>query len=165
MDDILKNKIDFNSQKRLAMLRDRARRCQCKYCGGKLTVRQLSFSSLEEARMEIFCKNCDRIEFGVEPEIYASAKFFVEETEFNCYPDLDDSIRTQQMSVAKVCEIMTWLAQNIGILKPEGFQVDLAINEHYIGECITLSDDDLAEDAVMESIAACVGAGECDGRR
>ena len=146
MNENLKEKIDFNSKKRLAMLKERAQRCKCKYCGGQLVVRQLSFSSLEDARIEIFCKNCDRIEFGVEPEVYSNAKFFVEETSFNCYPDLDDSGRTKQMTIAKVCEIMTWFGQNIGILKPEGFQVDLTMNEHYIGECITLSDSDLAQD-------------------
>ena len=144
MDETLKDKIDFNSQKRLAMLKARAKRCQCKYCGGQLVVRQLSFGSAQEARLEIFCRDCDRIEFGVEPEIYTNAKFFVEETGFNCYPDLDDSARTRQMTIAKVCEIMTWLSQNIGILTPEGFQVALMMNEHYIGECITLSDKDLA---------------------
>ena len=150
MDEKLKERIDFNSQKRLSMLKDRVKRCKCKYCGGQLSIKQLSFSSLDEARTEIFCNNCDRIEFGVEPEIYANAKFFVDETNFNCFPDLDDNDRTRQMSIAKVCEIMTWLSQNIGILKPEGFQIELMMNEHYIGECITLSDIDLKEERLQE---------------
>ncbi len=142
----LKEKINYNSKKRLEMLKGRSKRCICKYCGGDLVVRQLSFSSLEDARIEIFCKSCDRIEFGVEPEIYQNAKFYVEETGFNCFPDLDDSARTQQMTVAKVCEIMTWLSQNIGILEQEGFKVPLKMNEHYIGECITLTDSDLQQE-------------------
>ena len=122
MDKVLKNKIDFNSKKRLEMLKQRTKRCKCKYCGGQLTVKQLSFSNLEDARVEIFCKDCDRIEFGVEPEIYMNAKFFVEETGYNSYPDLDDSVRTKQMTIAKVCEIMTWENQNIGILDENGFK-------------------------------------------
>ena len=148
MNEIIKEKIDYSSQKRLEMLKQRAKRCKCKYCGGNLVVRQLSFHNLEEARIEIFCRSCDRIEFGVEPEVYLNAKFFVEETGFNCYPDLDDSERTKQMTIAKVCEIMTWENQNIGILTPDGFQVELHMNEHYIGECITLSDTDLTEETV-----------------
>jgi len=145
VDTKIKEIIDYNSKKRLTMLKERAKRCQCKYCGGNLVVRQLSFSSLEDARIEIFCKNCDRIEFGVEPEIYLNARFFVEETGFNCYPDLDNSERTKQMTIAKVCEIMTWENQNIGILTPDGFRVPLFMNENYIGECITLSDADLED--------------------
>ena len=131
------------AQKRLALLKKRANRCVCKYCGGSLRLRRIIFSDYEDARIEIFCKDCDRIEFGVEPEIYASAKFFVENGKFNCYPDLDDNEKTKQMTIAKVCEIMTWENQNIGILTPEGFCVPLNMNQHYVGECLTLSDEDL----------------------
>lgn len=146
MHNQIKDKIAYNSKKRLEMLKKRVKRCKCKYCGGKLVVRQLAFNNIEEARIEIFCRTCNRIEFGIEPEIYLNAKFFVEETGFNCYPDLDDSEKTKQMTIAKVCEIMTWENQNIGILDLDGFQVPLQMNEHYIGECITLSDTDLVEE-------------------
>lgn len=142
----IKERIDFNSQKRVAMLKTRSVRCVCKYCGGELRLRQILFTEYEEARIELFCKDCNRIEFGVEPEIYANAEYFVEETGFNCYPDLDDNEKTKQMTIAKVCEIMTWENQNIGILTPEGFCVPLNKNEHYVGECLTLSDSDLTHD-------------------
>ena len=128
---------------RLTLLKERTQRCCCKYCGGQLRVRQIIFTEYEEARIELFCKDCDRIEFGVEPEIYTNAQYFVEETGFNCYPDLDDNEKTKQMTIAKVCEIMTWENQNIGILTPEGFCVPLNMNQHYVGECLTLSDEDL----------------------
>ena len=146
MNEFIKEKIDFNSKKRMSMLKNRAKRCKCKYCGGELVVRQLSFNHIEDARIEIFCRQCDRIEFGVEPEIYANAKFYVEELDFNCYPNLDDSEKTRQMTIAKVCEILTWQNQNIGILNQDGYQIELQMNEHYIGECITLSDSDLEEE-------------------
>ena len=133
----------FYSESRLKTLRGRTKRCCCKYCGGQLRVRQIIFTEYEEARIELFCKDCDRIEFGVEPEIYTNAQYFVEETGFNCYPDLDDNEKTKQMTIAKVCEIMTWENQNIGILTPEGFCVPLNMNQHYVGECLTLSDEDL----------------------
>lgn len=60
------------------MLKKRTKRCVCKYCGGKLKLRRIIFSEYEDARIEIFCSQCDRIEFGVEPEISRSAEYFVE---------------------------------------------------------------------------------------
>ena len=140
-----KKKIDFKSQGRLNMLKKRTKRCVCKYCGGELKLRKIIFSELEDARIEIFCSNCNRIEFGVEPEIYRSAKFFIENSMFNCYPDLDDSEQTKQMNVAKVAEIMSWQDQNLGFLNEEGFTVPLNIKENFLGECITLSEDDVEE--------------------
>ncbi len=149
MKEMIAEKMNFTSQKRIDMLKQRTERCVCKYCGGKLRLRQIMFSSFEDARIEIFCKSCDRIEFGVEPEIYNNAKFFVEETGFNCYPDLDDNEKTKQMTIAKVGEIITWQNQNIGILSPYGYQIPLCINDNYIGECITLSEEDLEEELVI----------------
>ena len=123
--ETLQEKIDFQSEKRIKMLKKRTKRCRCKYCGGKLKLRRIIFSDYEDARIEIFCADCDRIEFGVEPEIYSSAKFFVENSGFNCYPDLDDSERTKQMVIAKVCEIMAWHDQNLGIMNENGFTTKL----------------------------------------
>ena len=142
----IREQIDFKSQKRLEMLKQRSERCVCKYCGGALKVRQIVFTEYEDARIELFCKDCDRIEFGVEPEIYENAKFYVEETGFNCFPDLDHNEKTKQMTIAKLCEIIMWENQNIGILTPEGFSVPPNRNKHYVGECITLSDADLGND-------------------
>ena len=136
---------NFKSQKRMDMLKKRTRRCVCKYCGGRLKLRQIIFSDYEEARVEIFCNNCNRIEFGVESAIYHSAKFFVENSKFNCYADLDDNEKTKQMTIAKVCEIMAWQDQNLGFLNSDGFTVPLKRNENFIGECITLSEADLDE--------------------
>jgi len=139
-----------NFEKRIDMLKKRTKRCVCKYCGGRLKLRRIIFSDYEDARIEIFCNSCDRIEFGVECEIYASAKFFVENTNFNCYPDLDNNERTQQMTIAKVCEIMAWQDQNLGLMNTEGFIVPITINENFVGECITLTDEDLLEDEEIE---------------
>ena len=135
------------------MLKDRSKRCVCKYCGGKLRLRRIIFSDYEEARVEIFCNDCERIEFGVEPEVYASAKFFVENSHFNCYSDLDDNIRTRQMTIAKVCEIMSWQDQNLGIMDENGFLVPLSVNENFLGECITFSEDDLDDEGITDLYA------------
>lgn len=144
------DKANFRSEKRLDMLKKRTRRCVCKYCGGKLKLRRIIFSDYEDARIEIFCSDCDRIEFGVEPAIYSSAKFFVANSKFNCYPDMDDNQQTKQMTIAKVCEIMAWENQNLGFLNSDGFVVPLNMNENFIGECITLSEDDLTDDVEIE---------------
>jgi len=146
----LKEKIDFQSKKRIDVLKKRTKRCRCKYCGGRLKLRRIIFSDYEDSRIEIFCNHCDRIEYGVEPEIYQSAKFFVENSGFNCYPDLDDNEKTKQMTVAKVCEIMAWQDQNLGIINENGFVVPLNLNENFVGECITLDEDDLEDDDIIE---------------
>ena len=114
-----KDNKSYKSEKRVDMLKKRTKRCVCKYCGG--------------------------IEFGVEKEIYDSAKYFVENSRFNCYPDLDDSENTKQMTIAKVCEIMSWENQNLGFLNSDGFVVPIHANENFVGECVTLGDEDLAD--------------------
>lgn len=153
--EVKNEKFNFQSEKRLTMLKKRTKRCVCKYCGGKLKLRRIIFSNYEDARIEIFCDSCNRIEFGVEPEIYSSAKFFVENSRFNCYPDMDDNGLTKQMTIAKVAEIMAWENQNLGFLNSGGFTVPLNLNENFIGECITVSEDDLNDENVeIEDIFA-----------
>lgn len=135
----------YDSEGRMGMLKQRARRCVCKYCGGRLGLKRISFSEIEDAHVEIFCKSCDRIEYGVEPEIYQSALYFVEEMGFNYYPDLNQSEKTKRMNVAKVCDIMAWENKNLGILDRDGFTVPLTTNKNMIGECVILDEADLED--------------------
>lgn len=107
---------------RIEMLKKRTKRCRCKYCGSPLEIRRIIYGKIEDARVEIFCSNCDRIEYGIEPEIYQAAKYFVEEMQYNAYPDLDNSETTKQMSIAKVCEIISWGCQNLGLIDDDGFR-------------------------------------------
>ena len=141
---------NFKSEKRLDMLKRRTKRCVCKYCGGNLKLRRIIFSNYEDARIEIYCNRCDRIEFGTEREIYASAKFFVENSGFNCYPDLDDNENTKQMTISKVCEIMAWENQNLGMLNTQGFTIPIEVNDNIIGECVTFTEEDLEADEKIE---------------
>ena len=136
----------YHSEKRLEVLKKRMKRCVCKYCGSNLKLRRIIFSEFEDARVEMFCSECDRIEFGVEPAIYQSARFFVDNSHFNCYPDMDDSILSRQMTIAKVAEIMTWENQNLGFLDSNGFTVSINYNENFIGECLTLSENDIIQE-------------------
>ena len=98
----------MEKKSRLEIMKARAKRCVCKYCGGKLELRRIAFSDYGEARSELYCPVCQRIEFGTEPEIYQGATYFVDNLEFNHYPGLDDNEKTRRMNIAKVCEIMAW---------------------------------------------------------
>lgn len=128
---------------RVAELRNRVKRCCCKYCGGQLSLRRIAYSRNENARIEIFCNNCDRIEFGVEPEIYKVAKYFAEEIKFDYYPDVDACERKKRMNVAKVSEIIAWGVKNLGLLTIEGFKFPMELDDEIIGESIVIEDRDL----------------------
>ena len=128
---------------RLALLKRRTKHCVCKYCGGALRLRRIIFSDFADARVEIFCEHCDRIEYGCEPEIYQNARYFVEELDFTCYPDLEANERTKRMTIAKVCEIMMWGDKHLGFLTDEGFTTPPQSSQLLVGECVVLTDEDL----------------------
>ncbi len=128
-------------ENRIEMLKQRTQRCVCKYCGGSLELRRIIFNDIEEVRVEIFCSHCDKIEFGIEPEIYMCAKNIVDNLEFNHYPELDSNEKTHRMNIAKVSEILTWGCRELGILKHEGFTVPLSDNMHAFSDLLILNSD------------------------
>lgn len=130
---------------RTDMLQGRSERCICKYCGGKLEVKSIVFNDIIDARTELYCSHCERIEFGVEKEIYQNAKYFVEEMDYNCFPDMDNTETTRQMSIAKVCDIMNWAVKNLGFMNDNGFCVPVTMNQCMLGKSILLTDKDLAD--------------------
>ena len=134
---------EHSSEIRMNQLKQRVKRCVCKYCGSPLKLRKIIFSDLDEARVEIFCKCCNRIEYGVEPEIYACAAYFADELGFNYYPDLDESNETRRMNIAKICEVSSWTLKNLGLLDEQGFTVGLNIKDKLIAECLILTNEDL----------------------
>ena len=133
----------FYSENRLKILKGRAGRCRCKYCGGRLEIRQIIFNSYEEARVEIFCADCNRIEYGVEPEIYEQARYFVDELRFGQTASGGEDEKAQRMQVAKVCDILAWGAKHWGILTDEGFTIVIASAEKLFPYGVILEDDDL----------------------
>ena len=135
---------------RLHELRERSARCCCRFCGGKLEIRKIIFTGYN-ARIEIFCSECNRIEYGTEPEIYLSAKYFVEAMQFNYYPDLDDNGQTKKMNIAKVCDIMAWENKHMGFLKPEGFAVPVELNPVILGDMLVMDEEELAQQNCKES--------------
>lgn len=89
-------------------IQERAECCVCKFCGGSLTPKFIIFNKYGGQGMECFCENCQRIEYGVEPEIYRLAEYFVDNFEFNYYLDMEENETSFQLNVAKICEILSW---------------------------------------------------------
>ncbi len=120
------------SEQRVRELRGRSKRCVCKYCGGPLKVRLLDFGQIETANLEIFCENCDMIEYGVEPQIYRNAAYFVDNMGFNAYPDRPQNEASRRLNIGKVCEIIAWHERQIGILDENGYRVELESDEELL---------------------------------
>lgn len=131
----------YASIDRVDTLKQRAGRCCCKYCGGPLSLKRLIFSDFTDARVEIYCEHCERIEYGVEPEIYKSARNFVDNLGFNYYTDMDQNAQTRRMNIAKVAEIMAWGYRNTGLLNDDGFTVSLSYKDTMMEQCLVITDD------------------------
>ncbi|MED9779926.1 MAG: hypothetical protein UGE23_00895 [Peptococcaceae bacterium] len=121
------------SKRRSELLRDRSKHCVCKFCGGKLRLNRIIFSDLDEAQVELFCTSCDKIEFGVDPNIREAAKIFYDKSGFNCYPDLELNETTINMNIAKISEIIDW---GLKCLSEKNHTI-------FINDLITLTDEDI----------------------
>lgn len=146
----------FNDFKRLDELKWRVKNCCCRYCGDRLILRRILYGNNPEGRIEIFCADCDRIEYGVEPEIYAVAKYYVDETKFNHFTENEFSERTHQMNIAKICDIMAWGCRNLGLLEKKGFTVPIDLSKSILGEDVIYRDEDLDE-VIVEDLDTGVG--------
>ena len=136
--------INFRGQKeqsvRIQELRDRAARCRCRYCGHPLTLRKITYAAYDEAKIELFCEQCNRIESGAEPEIYKIAEYYVDAMKYDHFPNLDNSFRKRRMNISIICDILTWGFKNSGLLDKDGFNVALNLDEDLMGEAFSLSD-------------------------
>lgn len=101
-------------------LKEREKRCVCRQCGSRLEVRLIIFNQYGGQGIELYCPNCRRIEYGTEPEIYALAKQFVEENEFNYFLDMAEDERNVMLNVSKVSEIIAWVFREIEICDSNG---------------------------------------------
>lgn len=135
----------YLSEDRITRLKERANRCVCRFCGSPLKLRRILFNDIDEARVEIFCEHCDAIEYGVEPEIYACARDFVDNLEFNCYEGLDQNEKTHRMNIAKVCDILQWSLKNMALLDKSGFTVPVRQPDISWAECVSMRGDDIDE--------------------
>ena len=130
---------------RVERLKKRAKYCCCRYCGSELHVRQIVFHTQAMARIDLYCDQCQKIEYGVEKEAYASARAFVEATQFNHFPDMEDNEQRLQMNIAKVCNITSWQLRYLGLTNETGLTVPVHINEYGMEQCTTVEDDRLEE--------------------
>lgn len=135
---------------RVVGLRARTKRCCCKYCGGRLRLKQIVYNDTIEPRIEIFCENCQRIEYGVEPEIYELAKYYVEQMNCDFFPELDSSESKDRMNVGKVCEIIFWAMNNLNMVDMEGFKYPVEMDKKMVGESIIYDLDDDDDDTLEE---------------
>lgn len=133
----------YSSENRIENLKQRSKRCVCSYCGRALSLRRIIFNDIEDARIEIFCDNCDRIEFGVEPEIYYSAASFVDNLEFNYFEGMDQNEKTRKMNIAKVCEILAWGCKNMGLINRNGFCVPINMAQNNWAELLIVKDEEI----------------------
>lgn len=134
----------YTTSGRTSMLKRRTERCVCRHCGGKLRLKRIIFSEFEDARVESYCDICERIEFGVESEIYQCAKYFVDVMQFNCFPNQDANRITEKMNIAKVCDILSWGCKNLHLLNENGFSVPVEVDEAMLNECVIWSNEDIA---------------------
>lgn len=137
----------FCNESRVEVLKKRVARCVCKYCGQPLTLKRIIFNDFEDARIEIYCGHCERIEYGIEPQIYESATSFVDQVAFNFYPDLPENEKTRLMNIAKICEIMAWGYQHTGFIDQNGFTVSLPAMATS-DQCLIICADDVPEQEV-----------------
>lgn len=127
-----------NESLQVQALRTRVNRCKCSYCGSELILRRISYGNAEEGRLDLFCPSCNRIEYGVEPEIYQIAKYYIDEIGFDYYAELDESIRKTRMNMAKVCEMMQWCCKNLGLLNQDGFTTEVQMEAMRTGQDLLL---------------------------
>lgn len=146
MSDVLKNNnIELGKQtgklsQRIADLKRRKDRCVCRYCGSKLSLRKMTYAAYDETKIDIFCDSCNRLEQGVEPEIYIIAEYYVDEMGYDYYPELEPSERKRRMNIAVVCDILAWGYRSIGILDKDGFKIELDFKEELISRSLAIND-------------------------
>ncbi len=130
---------------RIRALRARSKHCVCRYCGGALSLRKVTYAAYDESKIELYCEQCARIEYGVEKEIYRVSEYFVEELEYDHYPNMDPSLRKKRMNIAAICDIIAWGFKNTGLLKEDGFTVPLNLDAGVFGEATVIKDSDLRQ--------------------
>lgn len=132
-----------NISPRVERLKKRATHCCCRYCGGELDVRQIVFHTQASARIELYCDQCKKIEYGVEKDIYEAARSFVNATEFNHFQDIEDNEKRLQMNIAKICSVTTWQLRYLGFLSDNGFTVPVNKSGYEVDQCTTIEQSDL----------------------
>lgn len=102
----------------------RSKRCICRHCGSKLEIRMIIFCQYGGQGLELYCPKCERIEYGIEPEIYQLAREFAEDYQFNYYLEMAEDERSYQLNIAKIGELFGWLFNRLKLCDGDGFTAD-----------------------------------------
>lgn len=100
----------------------RSERCVCSGCGSRLELHMVIFNQYGGQGIELYCPKCQKIEFGVEAEIYKFAKEFVESYEFNYFPDMAEGEKSTEMNISKIGQILSWFLDRTGVLDEQGLE-------------------------------------------
>ena len=110
-------------------LKQRIPHAICKYCGGRLEIKRMNYSKDTDNRVELYCPYCDKLEYGVEKEVYELACYVVDELNFNYYSEIEYSDKRRKMNIAKVGETAEWIMRQLGILNEKGFTCEVNLSE------------------------------------
>lgn len=119
------------SKEETEILTARSKRCVCKKCGGALTTSLMIYDIYGGAGVELYCPKCQQSEFGVEPEIYEMAQYYVENFQFNYFLDMEENDLNEQLNISKVADMISWLLKNLGLLDGDGLKDKLPDYQFY----------------------------------
>lgn len=72
-------------------------------------------------------------EFGIEPELYRLAKYYVQDIGFDYYPEIEEGPTKEKMNVTKMSEIINWCCYNLGLIDDNGFTIPLKVKKQLLG--------------------------------
>ena len=110
-------------------LKQRISHVICKYCGGRLEIKRMNYSKDNDNRVELYCPDCDKLEYGVEKEIYELACYMVDGLKFNYYSEIEDVDKRKKLNIAKIGETTEWMMNQLGILNEKGFVYEVSMSE------------------------------------
>ncbi len=130
---------------RVEHLKERAKDCCCSYCGGDLAVRRILYQTTAEYRIELYCDNCEKIEYGVPRALYDSAKAAIERLGFNYYPETEEGVTRNQMNIAKLSTLTAWQLRYLGMIDDERLKDAAEGSTQSMDTSTIVSEDDLDE--------------------
>ena len=130
---------------RVEHLKERAKDCCCSYCGGDLAVRRILYQTTAEYRIELYCDNCEKIEYGVPRALYDSAKAAIERLGFNYYSETEEGVTRNQMNIAKLSTLTAWQLRYLGMIDDERLKDAAEGSTQSMDTNTIVSEDDLDE--------------------
>lgn len=104
---------------------DRAGRCVCKFCGGKIEPAVIVYNRYGGNGLELYCGHCGKSDDGVERELYLWAERFVRESGFDYFTEIADETDKREKNIARVCMLLSWYLRKKGLLTDDGYHPDM----------------------------------------